>query len=688
MGFSINPSADQQPYPDFTGAVSQGTQVGQQMAAASALRGIDINDPASVNKGMGALVRAGATDQASALANLGFLRFQQQAAIQGYGDAASLFSGQSSAGGPQSPPAAPDQSAMSAEQMADAQQVAQFGKTSADQLLSIKDPQLRQDQADAISAQAQKMGVPDSFVQSALGDLSDEHLAGLSANYGKWLQHPVLGGSGTGPMPDLHPTSQAYTQAPNPFSNPNVLRFLIQQGVLRNPQLPAIVDALKPAQGYTGVVSPGATASFGGQPTMQAPNQPMDVAPGGKVFQPDTGQQVAANPALQQNVTVAPGSNVFGFNQQTGQFSDPNNPNGPPAGGGAQAGASGGAAPNNNPAGVKTPATGKWPGQTGTTPGGLAIFDNPSDGYAAADKNLLSYATTHGVNTIAGIVNRWTPPGVDGNPDQGPRIAAISKALGVSPTVPLDLQGNPVLRHALLSQIIQGETGGGPTTTQQAAGGQPEFGGKVMAPPVAGPHGGLFQTDFTGQVHGTGQALDPGALNSVRQTTISNEQVKGAQTALANWQAMTTNASQMTGPAAMGMVDSMVSAYSGLGARQMNVNALMATFGIPAQLQGAFQKAFEGKGPLTVPDASGIARRRLFVRAVALRPRRSDRSGPTQFCAAAGRRSQGVGWRASANATAFLCLPPPPSTHVNGAVIETPGGKFQWNGQRWAQFNG
>ena len=124
-----------------------------------------------------------------------------------------------------------------------------------------------------------------------------------------------------------------------------------------------------------------------------------------------------------------------------------------------------------------------------------------------------------------------------------------------------------------------------------------------MAPPapIAG-RPGLYQTDFTGKVEQVpGVALDAGAINSVRQTTISNEQVKGAQTALANWQAMTTNASQMTGPAAMGMVDSMVRAYSGLGARQMNVNALMATFGIPAQLQGAFQKAFEGKGPLTVP---------------------------------------------------------------------------------------
>ena len=140
----FNPAA----VPDYTAAALEGTQAGQQMAQAAALRGIDMNDPASVNKGMGAVVRAGGIETASALANLGFLRFQQQAAIQGYQQAGDLFSGGGGQGAPAataapSGPTPDEQQAMSAQQMAHAQQVAQFGKTSADQLLSIQDPVLR-----------------------------------------------------------------------------------------------------------------------------------------------------------------------------------------------------------------------------------------------------------------------------------------------------------------------------------------------------------------------------------------------------------------------------------------------------------------------------------------------------------------------------------------------------------------
>lgn len=67
----INVDWNAAPVPqDYTAAVQQGLGAGQAIRAQSALSGIDLDNPDSLNKGIAGLVRAGAADQASALMGL------------------------------------------------------------------------------------------------------------------------------------------------------------------------------------------------------------------------------------------------------------------------------------------------------------------------------------------------------------------------------------------------------------------------------------------------------------------------------------------------------------------------------------------------------------------------------------------------------------------------------------------
>ena len=65
---------------DYTAAALEGAQAGQAQRGISALQGIDLNDPDSLNRGIGNLVRAGAADQASALMGLQLKRTAVQMA--------------------------------------------------------------------------------------------------------------------------------------------------------------------------------------------------------------------------------------------------------------------------------------------------------------------------------------------------------------------------------------------------------------------------------------------------------------------------------------------------------------------------------------------------------------------------------------------------------------------------------
>ena len=62
---------------------------------------------------------------------------------------------------------------------------------------------------------------------------------------------------------------------------------------------------------------------------------------------------------------------------------------------------------NNNPLNVKSLGKVKWLGQTGTDKHGHAIFDSPAHGIRAASLVLRSYAITHKIDTVRGLVTRF-----------------------------------------------------------------------------------------------------------------------------------------------------------------------------------------------------------------------------------------------------------------------------------------
>lgn len=202
-------------------------------------------------------------------------------------------------------------------------------------------------------------------------------------------------------------------------------------------------------------------------------NKPLVV--GSALVDPNTHQ-----PLYQAPVTLKPGEELVDPSQ-------PPAPQGQPASQPQTADAN---APrglrNNNPLNLRPLPQGQWNGQTGTDSAGYATFASPQDGWNAAHQNLISYATHHGINTVQGVIGRWAPAGADGN-DPAAYAATVSKALGVDPTAPINLQ-DAGTREKLLSAMANVELGqpyGGP---QAAAQPQPPQGrGRVLASVPAAP---------------------------------------------------------------------------------------------------------------------------------------------------------------------------------------------------------
>lgn len=186
---------------------------------------------------------------------------------------------------------------------------------------------------------------------------------------------------------------------------------------------------------------------------------------------------------------------------------------------------------NNNPLNLTTLPHGQWAGQTGAD-GRFATFDTPQAGFAAADKNLVSYATNHGINTVAGIINRWAPAG-DGGNDPKAYAATVAKDVGVDPNATLDL-GNSQTRAVILHAMSKVELGG--SGAQLVAGGANAVQGSAGAdapssplpPPakIAGFHvvsqakpewqdmrDGRQRNTITGKVEGTKDSPDEAPLS-------------------------------------------------------------------------------------------------------------------------------------------------------------------------------
>ena len=146
---------------------------------------------------------------------------------------------------------------------------------------------------------------------------------------------------------------------------------------------------------------------------------------------------------------------------------------------------------NGNPLNVRALPVGNWLGQTGTDSAGYAQFADPAMGIRAAKRNLTSYATRDGINTVAGAISRWAPAGADGNAT-GPYINHVAQALGVSPTDKIDLT-DPTIQSKMVNAM--GEVENGPQAYQAWQGaGSPAVGGSQGQGPSAPPAPALQAT--------------------------------------------------------------------------------------------------------------------------------------------------------------------------------------------------
>lgn len=101
---------------------------------------------------------------------------------------------------------------------------------------------------------------------------------------------------------------------------------------------------------------------------------------------------------------------------------------------------------NNNPGNIKETRPEYWEGQVGSD-GTFAIFAAPEFGIRAMARVLLNYQRLHGINTIAGIIERWAP-GFENK--TAAYIAHVSQVLGLSPEMPFNVE----TRLAELIQVI------------------------------------------------------------------------------------------------------------------------------------------------------------------------------------------------------------------------------------------
>jgi hypothetical protein len=110
---------------------------------------------------------------------------------------------------------------------------------------------------------------------------------------------------------------------------------------------------------------------------------------------------------------------------------------------------------NNNPGNLRS-----W--GDNPTEKGFAVFPNLEAGLLAATKNLQAQQTKHGLNTIAGIINRWAPPKEN---NTGAYISSVSKRTGFAPDAPLNLNDAKTVAP-LLSAIVKQEGNGAGVTEE------------------------------------------------------------------------------------------------------------------------------------------------------------------------------------------------------------------------------
>ncbi|MFT0547511.1 hypothetical protein ACMHYO_14410 [Allopusillimonas ginsengisoli] len=88
----------------------------------------------------------------------------------------------------------------------------------------------------------------------------------------------------------------------------------------------------------------------------------------------------------------------------------------------------------------------------------FAQFTTPAYGIRALARTLITYQDKYGIRTVRAAINRWAPPVENVT---SAYVAAVAKAVGVSPDQQIDLQSYKILRP-MVSAIIRHENGKGP----------------------------------------------------------------------------------------------------------------------------------------------------------------------------------------------------------------------------------
>lgn len=102
---------------------------------------------------------------------------------------------------------------------------------------------------------------------------------------------------------------------------------------------------------------------------------------------------------------------------------------------------------NNNPGNIRRDGT-TWQGlDPNQTDPDYFKFVNSTWGIRALGKVLTTYMTTHGLNTVTGIINRWAPPSEN---DTGSYIVDVARDLGVDPNQTLSAADLPMLTAAII----------------------------------------------------------------------------------------------------------------------------------------------------------------------------------------------------------------------------------------------
>lgn len=105
----------------------------------------------------------------------------------------------------------------------------------------------------------------------------------------------------------------------------------------------------------------------------------------------------------------------------------------------------GSANPKNNPGNIRLAGSSS----------SFMSYPNIDTGIKAISDNLLTYQDRHGINTIRGIIGRWSPPSEN---QTATLIDHASQVTGFSPDEPIDLH-NPAIRAKVTEAIIRQEQG-------------------------------------------------------------------------------------------------------------------------------------------------------------------------------------------------------------------------------------